>query len=134
MLPPGESSQQTLTITNNGDADLNLLEITDPGSPFVIVAGEPQGSIQPCSTPSVLVPGASCTITVEFAPQTPRGGNFEASFEIRSDTANSPTTITLRASAEAIPIPIFGPNGLLILILGMLLAGVLALRSGLVPR
>lgn len=128
LLPPGESAQQSLTITNNGEADLNLFEITDPGPPFAVVVGEALGDIQPCTMPSVLEPGESCLVTVEFAPQSARGGSFEASFEIRSDAANSPITVTLRASAEAIPIPIFGRNGLLLLILGMLLAGFLALR------
>jgi hypothetical protein len=98
---------------------------SEQGPPFAIVAGDAQS----CVAPSTLSPGQSCTVTVEFSPESARGGSFEASFEIRSDSPSSPDIITLRASAQAIPIPIFGPVGLIGLILGMLLIATFSLRA-----
>ena len=54
------SRDTSITITNNGDAEISLSEATFSGSSFSIVSS---------SFPLTLAPGASRTITVRFSPQ-----------------------------------------------------------------
>jgi PKD repeat protein len=74
----GNFSQATVTVTNNGNANLLIGNIasSDPlVAPFSIESND-------CSGGAVL-PVASCTLTIRFAPTT--AGTFNGSFDIPSD-------------------------------------------------
>ena len=92
----GSSSDRTLTVQNTGDADLQLVTIGAPTSPFTKKA---EGT---CASGTVLSPGASCTIVLRFAPTTI--GAFSSSFDISSnDPDENPVTITLTGNGIGIP-------------------------------
>lgn len=92
----GSSSDRTLTIQNTGDADLNLIAIGTPGSPF---ARKAEGT---CASGTILSPGGSCTIVLRFAPIAI--GAFSSSFNISSnDPDENPVTITLAGDGIGIP-------------------------------
>jgi len=57
------SSPQTVTVENNGSATLNLLAIGYP-DPFI----EYSPGTDTCRTDSTVASGATCTLTVDFAP------------------------------------------------------------------
>jgi hypothetical protein len=63
--PAGTTAYETVTVTNNGSTALTGLGISLIGSSREF--GETI-SIPPCGLNGVLVPGASCPITVSFAP------------------------------------------------------------------
>lgn len=84
-LTVGESADATVTITNNGNADLNIGTITDPASPFSIA--------ETCSG-QALAPAASCDVTVTFAPAA--AGAFSDTFSIPSDDPDeNPVTVNV---------------------------------------
>jgi len=110
---------RTLVVSNGGTADLQILSITDPGTPFAI-----GGS---CTlVPVTLAPGADCEILVEF--RTTVQGAFSASFELQSNAPSSPDTVNLSGSSAAVPVPVLNHWGL------VLLAGLMALFGGLGRR
>ncbi len=115
-LPAGGSASATVTVTNNGSGDLTITSITAPATPFAITGGTCTG------VPVTVVPAASCTITVSFAPGGVVGV-FNASFDIQSNAPSSPDTVSL-SGAVAIPIPVAVPGlnawglGVLSLLLG----------------
>ncbi len=81
------TSDQTVTISNTGNANLSVGTITSPAAPFSITTNN-------CSGKTIL-PGGSCTLTVQFAPVTT--GTFNSSFTIPSnDTATG--TVTMNVS------------------------------------
>jgi len=110
----GSSTVQTLTVTNIGSGELVISAITDPLAPFALTGGT---CLPP---PNTLSPGASCTVDVEFAPNS-NGSLFTASFDIVSNAATSPDTVSLSGSSSAIAVPALSRTGLLLLTL--LLAG-----------
>ncbi|MFW2405896.1 MAG: hypothetical protein ACN4GT_14080, partial [Gammaproteobacteria bacterium] len=58
----GNTSDETITVRNNGDADLNVTAVTQPALPFSIVSED-------CTTGGPRAPTiGSCTITVRFTP------------------------------------------------------------------
>ena len=110
----GSSTVQTLAVTNIGSGELVISAITDPLAPFALIGGT---CLPP---PNTLSPGASCTVDVEFATNS-NGSLFTASFDIISNAATSPDTVSLSGSSSAIAVPAFSRTGLLLLTL--LLAG-----------
>ena len=106
----GSSTEQTLTVTNIGSGELVISAITDPLAPFALTGG----TCMP--PPNTLSPGASCTVDVEFAPNS-NGSLFTASFDIISNAATSPDTISLSGSSSAIAVPAFSRTGVLLLML-----------------
>ena len=61
----GSSADQTVTVTNTGDADLSVFALgsANPlGAPFELVAGQDGCSNQ------TLTPATSCTVVVRYAP------------------------------------------------------------------
>jgi len=72
----GTSSDQTVTVRNDGTAALILGTIGTPSSPFSRAGGT-------CTNGHALIPGGSCTILVRFAPTAI--GLFNSSFGIPSN-------------------------------------------------
>ncbi len=97
----GSSSDQLVTVTNAGSADLRLGSVasTDPlAAPFSIPAGGDD-----CSG-ALLAPSASCTLTVRFAPAAASAAS--ESFDIPSDDPDeNPVTFSLTGTGTPVPTP-----------------------------
>jgi hypothetical protein len=122
----GVGQTDFVTLTNTGNATLNISQITAPGAPFSLGFGT--RGLNLCSTPPFsLAPAASCDIEVSFDPAGP--GSFSASFDVVSNAPSSPDSVTLRGNADAaVPIPLLGAWGLALLSGLMGLFGWLGLR------
>jgi hypothetical protein len=95
----GNSADQTVTVTNDGSADLIIDSVAQNNplnSPF---------SIQnDTCTGQTLASAAGCTLTVRFSPVSP--GSFNESFDIASsDPDENPVTVTMTGSGTAAPAP-----------------------------
>jgi hypothetical protein len=95
----GASSDQTVTLINNGNAELVLgtLATANPlAAPFSI-----QNDL--CSG-QTLTPAANCTLTVRFSPTV--AGVFNESFDIPSnDPDEDPVTVNVGGTGTAMPVP-----------------------------
>jgi len=80
------SPPQTVTLTNAGNAALNITSINITGS-------NPQDFSESSTCGTTLGTGASCTISVTFAPTS--GGTRTASVTISDNAAGSPQQVTL---------------------------------------
>ncbi|HKV03533.1 MAG TPA: choice-of-anchor D domain-containing protein, partial [Candidatus Acidoferrales bacterium] len=95
---------QTVTLTNVGSAALTLTSTAITGAnatEFAIVAS---GTTCPAGSGTLGFgsnPNASCTVSVDFAPQT--GGSKTASLSFTDNAAGSPQRVTLSGSATAAP-------------------------------
>ncbi|MBY6205680.1 choice-of-anchor D domain-containing protein [Halomonas denitrificans] len=118
----GGSATATVNVTNDGAADLTISDIADLAFPFSFDGGS-------CfAVPTTLVPGESCSIDVLFDPGTV-SGSFLDSFDIVSNAASSPDTVTLQGTAgDAIAIPALDRTGLILLALLMISIGGLVVR------
>ena len=89
------SAPQTVTITNNGTADLMISEVQN--TPEFSYTSNENGS---CNVGySDLAPGASCQIQVTFAPD--GVGAFNGTLSIYDNAAGSPQTVQLSGTAPA---------------------------------
>ncbi len=104
ILPFGDITEQAysdqiVTVTNDGNADLTLGSIAVADallSPFTI-------EINNCSG-QVLTPASNCTITVRFAPQST--GSFNDSFDIPSDDPDeSSVIVNVSGMGTGLPVP-----------------------------
>jgi uncharacterized delta-60 repeat protein len=98
----GNSGQQELILTNNGDADLvaSNIQIVAIGQYFQF--GVITGGSNPCAslTPTI-APGTSCTV---LATTTPAGmGGISTQLQILSNSAGSSSSIIIPLSATGIP-------------------------------
>ena len=94
----GDTSDQTATIKNDGNANLVIGAITQPTQPF--------SKIQDNCSEQTIAPNSTCTVTYRFAPTTL--GNFSSNSDIPSnDPDENPVTVTLNGVgvAETITIP-----------------------------
>ncbi len=95
----GSSSTQTVTVQNTGTANLAVGAIGSANplaAPFSI-------KTDTCSNQSI-VPSASCTMTVAFAPTA--AGTFTDSFNIPSnDPAKSTVTMNVSGAGGTVPVP-----------------------------
>jgi len=83
----GQTSDQTVTVTNNGAADLTVGGIIGPSSPFSIVSDL-------CSGHAISPSTGSCTVTVRFSPVSAVTSN--GNFNIPSnDPDQNPATVGL---------------------------------------
>ena len=93
------TADQTVTVTNDGSADLvlgNIAQANPLASPFSI-------QNDTCST-QTLTPAANCTLTVRFSP--PSTGAFSNSFDIPSDDPDeNPVTFNVSGTGIGIPVP-----------------------------
>ncbi|MEW6417183.1 MAG: choice-of-anchor D domain-containing protein [Nitrospirota bacterium] len=91
--PVGSTSSQNITVTNNGSANLNITGLTNPSEGFSISASD---------CPGTLIPLATCTITIVFAPTS--AGFKQSSFVINSNDPDTPAyTVFLSGTGSVIP-------------------------------
>ena len=101
---------QVVTLTNQGSASLNLTSIGMTGSNLSDFAIVPTGS-NPCPVKSgSIAAGGSCTVAVQFSPQT--GGVKSANLSFADNASGSPQTVTLSGTAIAPPTIQVSPGGL----------------------
>lgn len=86
----GASKQLAVTVSNTGDSDLTVTNITITGAN----AGA-FGETDDCSAP--IIAGGSCEIDVTFSP--PDTGNFAASLNIFNDSTDNQVNVPLSGSA-----------------------------------
>ncbi|QYZ67358.1 MAG: choice-of-anchor D domain-containing protein [Gammaproteobacteria bacterium (ex Lamellibrachia satsuma)] len=93
------SSDETVTITNDGNADLtigNIATLNGLVAPFNILNDACSGT--------TVAPTASCTLAVRFEPTAI--GAFNDSFDIPSDDADEASvTISVAGTGTAVPVP-----------------------------
>jgi hypothetical protein len=102
----GTSSSQSITITNNGPAALSVSSVTltgDPGSNAALIdfsyPGVPTiNYTQTNNCGGTLPVGASCTVTVTFAPTLT--GTINASVQIFDSEADSPQVISIKGTGK----------------------------------
>ena len=118
----GQNDAVVITVTNTGNANLNLNSLGTLTAPFAVTGG----SCDPL--PMTLTPGNNCTIEVSYSPTT--AGNDTAQLVINSNAPDSPTLVELRGNgyAPAMPVPTLSQWAL------MLLLGCVLLSSGLFYR
>jgi trimeric autotransporter adhesin len=91
------SGTQTVTLTNAGSALLNLTGFAITGSNSTNFGFLVKGAT-PCQLPSsTLTAGASCTISVDFAPQA--AGPVSATLSISDNASGSPQSVTLSGNS-----------------------------------
>jgi photosystem II stability/assembly factor-like uncharacterized protein len=90
-IPQGSILRRTITVRNEGPRRLRLEAISDPADFFSITGNT-------CDSGKVLIAGARCKITVQFAPLV--AGSFTSSFTIDSDDPDNPrVTVTLSGTS-----------------------------------
>jgi len=90
----GAASDQTVTIKNDGNANLVVGAITQPGQPF--------SKIQDNCSGQTIAPNATCIVMYRFAPTT--SGNFSSNSNIPSnDPDENPVTVTLNGTGWTAP-------------------------------
>ena len=96
----GTTGTNAFTIGNDGTADLHVTAVAISGSARFSVTG---GT---CSTslPTTVLPGNSCTVTVEFAPTS--GATSSGSLLVTTDGGN--VSSSLSGSGQAAPVPSVG--------------------------
>ena len=92
-LPVGTSADETVTVTNDGTADLTVGQITQPAAPFSVLNDA-------CSN-QTLIPAADCTVTVRFNPAA--AGLFADSFDIPSNDPNNASAIVNVSGTGVVP-------------------------------
>src|ERR1700735_5215491 len=80
----GNTTIQSLTVTNTGTATVNVSQATMTGAAFSAVGGSPSGALQV---------GQSVTMQVQFAPTA--SGATSGTITVVSDASNSPLAISL---------------------------------------
>jgi hypothetical protein len=94
----GTSKDQTLTLTNSGNADLHIEKIATDGA-----NGSDFQLDNRC--PTAIAPGDSCTISVVFAPMGIQSKPREAALVIYDDSAGSPHRLALSGSTYTLQQP-----------------------------
>lgn len=85
------SAEQTLDLTNTGEADLEINGLNLVNNPDGVFT-------QTNDCPSALSPEQSCTVTATFQPS--QVDSYSANLEIATNLDGSPETVTLSGSAE----------------------------------
>jgi len=92
------SLDQTITITNDGNADLNLQSLvpgaSNENSSSFIVAND-------SCIESAIIPGESCTVTLQFSPE--KEGEVSFSIDIPSSNSNV-ETVSISLLGSGIPV------------------------------
>jgi Abnormal spindle-like microcephaly-assoc'd, ASPM-SPD-2-Hydin/Beta-propeller repeat len=95
------SGTQIATLTNTGSAALSITSIGITGTNTADFAIVTAGSSCPLTSGSVAI-GASCTVAVDFAPQS--GGAKTANLTFNDNASGSPQTVALSGTADALQI------------------------------
>ncbi len=91
-IPTGSPETVALTVTNAGNAPMNVTSITPPSSPFF--------SVSYVGTPPIqLLPNTSFTILVTFSPTT--ANNYSSSFVIQTNAINGNKTVNLQGFGQS---------------------------------
>jgi hypothetical protein len=80
----GSSATQNITVTNSGNASVNVSQITESGTGFTLTGG---------ATPVTLASGQALTFGVVFSPSA--AGNDTGNVSVTSSATATPTTILL---------------------------------------
>jgi Abnormal spindle-like microcephaly-assoc'd, ASPM-SPD-2-Hydin len=88
----GSPGTQPVTLTNSGNASLNISQATISGSGF---------SMSGITTPMTLTAGQNATVSVQFAPQ--ESGSVTGTISLVSNATNSPTLISLSGTGVQPP-------------------------------
>jgi hypothetical protein len=80
------NSAKSVLLTNTGDSQLIITSISQLGAPFSTTSNCPL-------SPALLVPHASCSITVTFSPT--NAARFAGSISIAGNTAAGTRTVSL---------------------------------------
>ena len=86
----GQTSSQTITLTNPGSANLNITQVGGPGTGFGFTG---------LAMPLTLAPGKSTAFTVNFTPTS--GTSSAGSLMLVSNAPTSPTAIPLSGTGSA---------------------------------
>lgn len=92
----GSSAQQAVTLTNNGSTGSPSITI-DPTQASITPGGSPFSFAFPTTSPIVLAPGESTSVTVTYAPTAE--GNDAANLDIPNDGDVSPLTLSISGVA-----------------------------------
>jgi hypothetical protein len=84
--PNAASAAQTVTVSDSGNATLNLSQLSIAANFGWVGTGL-------CTSDSPLTSGNSCSLAADFTP--PSGGNYTGAIILTDDAFNSPHTITL---------------------------------------
>lgn len=124
-VPVGQSGQADLTLSNDGNAPIEVTGWPDPVDPFSIVGGS-------CPTPPfTLAPGESCTLTFSFSPSAP--GDYDAGLDFGVDDGSGSSAVPVGVAGRgtqlaAVSIPTLNHIGLIIGGGLLALMGLLGLR------
>jgi hypothetical protein len=86
----GQTSSQTVTLSNAGGANLNITQLAGPGKGFTLSG---------LALPFTLAPGKSTAFTLSFTPTS--GASSAGSLMLVSNAPTSPTTIPLSGTGSA---------------------------------
>jgi len=97
-IHPGQTSgPQIVTITSTGNESLTISSVA------INPTGTPLSETDTCMTNPVLTPGASCQVSVSYAPSSV--GTTQAALVIADNASGSPQSVSLTGSAVALPPP-----------------------------
>lgn len=89
-ITTGASATQSVTVTNTGNSNVSLSQISVSGAGFSDIGS---------TLPLTLAAGQATSLSATFAPTT--SGNFSGSVSIMSNATNSPLTVSLSGSGTA---------------------------------
>lgn len=92
----GTSAAQTVTLSNSGNAALNISAYSSSNAAFSVSPGSSNGC---AAAPLTLAPAATCTLQVTWA-----SGNAEqasGTLQVTSNAAGSPAAVTLNGQRES---------------------------------
>jgi len=104
------SAAQTVTLTNNGSAALNVPAIGLTGANASEFAIQASGTTCPLTSGSIAIKG-SCTVAVEFTPQD--AGSMNASLSFTDNASGSPQQVALSGTATAAVSVVVSPPNLM---------------------
>lgn len=85
----GVAHQSVVTLTNEGNQDLNINGFSLVGDAFSYTH----------NCPALLAPGASCDVTLTFSPTA--AGDYAGTLTLDSNTAGAPATLALKGTGSA---------------------------------
>lgn len=94
-VPVGSSVQQSVRVTNVGNADITVSSVAVSNQAFVVTSAGPF----PFTT-ATLTPGEFLTFSVRFDPQVT--GTVTGQFTVVGNASNSPLTLTLSGTGVAV--------------------------------
>lgn len=123
-VPVGETGEAELTLSNDGDAPMEITDWSDPGAPFAVTS---DGCPEP---PFTLAPGESCTLILMYAPLS--YGDHEQALELAVNDGSGSGSLTVGVSGRGVrpnvPVPTLDRIGLIIGSGLLALLGLLGMR------